>query len=190
MFGPYIDPLSMGLQYYRISSLPRAPFRIHFPYWRLMPRSSAIAFEDSYRRDTHTPAVAAAIRHPPTNAFWHYSTCQLSHVARISLCRTQGKESRRVMGMLLFYIDGRRACVGQYRLDWAMRPQVVCGSSFKVRSVRKRIGQAYCYRDVDVEVDGSSVGDETLRSWRLIPWSGMMEWCFTGRTSVIYHHNT
>lgn len=190
MFGPYIDPLHIGLQYFRLSSLPRSPFRIHLPHWRSMPCFSAIAFEGLYGQDTRAPLMAATIRTPPADAIWYYSTCRLSHVIQVTLCREHGKEGYRVMGMLLLYSDGTRACVGQYRLDWAMRPLAVCKDSFAVRSVRRRFGnRVYMYRDVDLQVDPGSISGDTLYSWRLIPWSGTMEWWFTRKTSVIHHQS-
>lgn len=164
MFGLYIAPSKPGLLYHRISQLPSTPFRMLLPYQHSRPTCvPAVAFEYSVKKDHSPPTAMRTIRDAPTGSIWFHSACQLSNVTEVILCRNRGND--RVVGMLLFYSDGSRSSVGQYRLDWALQPITVCSSSFRIRSDR--------LWDVGLEVCGSSI-NELSGIWREIPWSGTL----------------
>jgi hypothetical protein len=186
LFGPYIAPSRPGLQYHRISQLPSTPFRMLLPYHHSRPTCSyipAVAFEDSVKKDHSPPTVMTTIRDAPTDRAWFHSACQLSNVTEVILCRSNGKDSGRVVGMLLFYSDGSRNAVGQYRLDWASQPIPVCDKSFRVRSEWYKTR----YWDVGLEVGGASI-NRSSGIWREIPWSGKLSWLFTAQHSLIRHY--
>ncbi|KAK3933456.1 hypothetical protein QBC46DRAFT_234357, partial [Diplogelasinospora grovesii] len=117
-----------GLLYHRISQLPSTPFRMLLPHQHSKPflsYISAVAFEDSVEKDHSPPTALPTFRDAPTGSIWFHSACQLSNVTEVILCRSHGKDRGRVVGMLLFYSNGSRSSVGQYRLDWVLQPITV-----------------------------------------------------------------
>lgn len=79
--------------------------------------------------------------------------------------------------MLLRYRDGRRACVGQFRVDWAARPFPVDDT----RALRIGLGTSPARIPYVAEISqrgegGAGVGG--LR-WMDVPWQGRLEWWFS-----------
>jgi len=47
---------------------------------------------------------------------WYYTNCRLEDIAETICCVDNNASHRPVIGMLLRYANGRRACVGQFGL--------------------------------------------------------------------------
>lgn len=105
---------------------------------------------------------------------WHYTNCRMEGVQEITLC-LETLECTSVIGMLLRYHDGRRACLGQYRLDWAAAPFVV-DPSRRLRMGFARSPVLLTY--VAVVTQDESVAEPEDTRWLEIPWQGRLEWWF------------
>lgn len=109
-----------------------------------------------------------------------FSTCRLSNVVEVTLCRSQGGYPDSIIGMLVKYANGDRACVGAFRFDWASEPCQVgqagtldIGCTQEPRWVR------------DIQLEPPPV-DSNL-AWMTVPWSGRLEWWFSRKQSAVYH---
>ncbi|KAI1821607.1 hypothetical protein F4861DRAFT_518075 [Xylaria intraflava] len=74
---------------------------------------------------------------PPTSPYpeatvlnqYTYSSAALESVVALTPCEVKVAGKPSIIGLLFRYSDGSRACLGQFRLDWATAPLVVDGSS-------------------------------------------------------------
>lgn len=104
---------------------------------------------------------------------WQYTNCLMDDVQQITPCMDRSLTYRSVIGMLLRYGDGRRACLGQFRLDWAATPLVVDPTRpLRVGFARSPVLLPY------VAVIGQDETDEEPEDmrWLEIPWQGKLEW--------------
>ena len=112
---------------------------------------------------------------------WFYTHCRLENVMEITYCMTKDRHNNPIIiGMLLRYENGRRACVGQYRPDWAGSPLRVDprGSLW--------VGQG-SYHVEQVCFEAPAQRGSML--WTEIPLRGRLEWMVTyvGR-NCLYHY--
>lgn len=110
---------------------------------------------------------------------WHYTTCRLESVQSVTCCADPRARDSPVVGMLLRYRDGRRACVGQFRVDWAARPFPVDDS----RALRIGLGTSAARIPYVAEISQrgeGGAGPGGLR-WMDVPWQGRLEWWFSQR---------
>ncbi|KAL1864061.1 hypothetical protein VTK73DRAFT_6190 [Phialemonium thermophilum] len=172
-----------------LCSLPRRPCRIFFNvsdrgvHWLGVLRSALGG-------QTHPPRPLSF--HPFSSPRWtssltyFYSVAELSDVVEITPCQVRLATYSPVIGLLLRYADGSRACVGQFRLDAA-------GMSLRVDpSHDLRLGFAVADA-IPVHAAAVEVCDplrrrqgERLR-WESFPWRGRMEWWFMNGHSEVYH---
>ncbi|KAJ4358741.1 uncharacterized protein N0V89_003325 [Didymosphaeria variabile] len=133
---------------------------------------------------------------PPSPSLIYFNKCRLEDVSHVTCCVNQDHAHRPIVGMMLHYSGGRRACVGQYRHDWVVQPPLVitdaksmplivtmyrdCDYGEHVRNTRgiyvmaASVGGAYVQSAGAGEVEGKNVW-KTLR----IPWFGWLEWWFS-----------
>ncbi|KAF5124181.1 hypothetical protein E5D57_012109 [Metarhizium anisopliae] len=113
-----------------------------------------------------------------------YSCCRLENVAAVTPCRGKRLRHQPIIGMLLQYHDGTRACVGQYRLDWtlntvAIRPELPMWlRQGEIERDKKYVSE--------VRLNGRQVVDGA-QSWQEIPWHGKLEWWYLRQEARVIH---
>ena len=108
------------LQWRHLCSLPKHPTEMHF---NLAP--------DGIRQlAASQPIGRGNLEHlviePPTlrprdysRGIFFYSAASLQGVVEITPCRKRLKTHTAIVGLLFHYAGGSRACLGQFRMDWA-----------------------------------------------------------------------
>ena len=118
---------------------------------------------------------------------WHYTFCSLDRAVEVTTCTRIGfSPPRAIVGMLIRYADGGRACVGQYRMDWPLEVHTATESS------TLRIGLSHGKKKkyphvLRVTTQELTETEATLR-WMELPMRGKLEWWFSLRKAKIYHH--
>jgi hypothetical protein len=132
----------------------------------------------------------------PSSSLHYFNKCRLEDVSHITCCVNQEHVHRPIVGMMLHYQGGRRACVGQYRHDWVVQPPLVVTDAESMPLI------ITLHRDCDygeyfegakgIYVMAASVGGARVPSagtgdlegkdvWKTlrIPWFGWLEWWFS-----------
>ncbi|KID88977.1 hypothetical protein MGU_04320 [Metarhizium guizhouense ARSEF 977] len=137
MFGSYNVHPGLRLQFHLIYRTTKSPSRIYINDWDPLCDDKRIKYlgiestndEDSVPenidqryRETYPPPIRPSSSPPYTqyNELWYYTNCRLDNVVGIACCIDKGVSHKPIIGILIHYGDGRRACVGQYRFDWAL----------------------------------------------------------------------
>lgn len=140
-----------------------------------------------------TPSTPSRIRLPSTH---YFSKCRLKDTSSITCCINQSYNHQPIVGMMLHYRNGRRACIGLYRHDWAVQPPLMVqepesmpltitmyhGSGYSGSSsndkgiyiVAASIGRSCVKNASSIDLEGNNACT-TLT----IPWFGWLEWWFT-----------
>lgn len=187
MFAPHVtEACQHGFEFQRLHSLPRSTSRIHLTDGRLskLARTSAIAFEESQPSFVYSgnlTALEPANGSLPSDYCWYLSSCRLTDVVEIIPCREERKDSP-IIGILLRYSDNRRACLGQYRLDWTTRPLQVNSENLKVGF---HIAGNGAQQVMEVVVNSALI--QGSYAWKEIPWSGKLDWWFLKNACVLRH---
>ncbi|KAI1820331.1 hypothetical protein F4861DRAFT_73742 [Xylaria intraflava] len=113
------------------------------------------------------------------NELWYYTNCRMEDVMEITCCADKVAPHRPIIGMLLRYSNGRRACVGQYRMDWTVDTLTVD----PLRPLSIGLGRTKRRFPYVAEVSLKGLGKSGLDSisWMDIPWHGRLEWWFSQR---------
>lgn len=105
--------------------------------------------------------------------FWQYTNCRMEDVQEITPCIDRSLEYRSVIGILLRYGDGRRACLGQYRLDWVETSMSVNHSQpLRIGFARSPARLPYV---TTIRQDEGTNELEHVR-WLEVQWRGKLEW--------------
>lgn len=120
----------------------------------------------------------------------YFSSASLHDVKEVTVCYSPtgtvlgGSTLYPVVGMMFHYEDGRRACVGQYRLDWAKKSLQV-GEEPKLCMGFGRVEENDNAHMMAVEL--SSPTDRADWEWVDVPFRGQLEWWTTlDQTQVSY----
>jgi len=171
-------------QFDRIHTPPKSQSRIYFNEWDSVSTGNQVKFLGFERTELPTPqpyprSLVPISSCPQTtyNELWFYSFCSMEDVIRITLCVDKTVCHRPIIGMLLHYSDKHRACVGQFRLDWVLRPiEVNQAEKLHISIKRTKKGFPYvAYINVRSPIDRSS------SSWLDVSWNGTLEWSFSHR---------
>ncbi len=177
----------------RIYTPPKNRSRIYFNEWDSIPAANQVKFLAFERTEPATPqryprSLVPVSLCPQTtyNELWFYSFCSMEGVTEITLCVDKTVCHRPIIGMLLCYNDQHRACLGQFRLDWALRPISVnrAGKLYIGIKEKKKGFPFVAYIDVCSPVDRSS-------SFCIeVSWNGTLEWAFSHRRcKLLYNRN-
>jgi hypothetical protein len=124
-------------------------------------------------------------RHPDLHSCedFHWSQASVENVVAVSPCCRITKGAPEFIGLLLHYSDGKRACVGQVRLD-CLGPLLAIESSprlylgFKINDENR----PYIAR---VEISAANL-DVTVAMWFEVSWNGTIEWWYSYRQCQIW----
>jgi len=173
-----------------------------------IPRNDVYSFVRRIKPewDPYPPTLTpSAAKWPPNPGLIYFNKCRLEDVSHITCCVNQDHAHRPIVGMMLHYRGGRRACVGQYRHDWVVQPPLVVADAESMPLI------ITMYRDCDYDeyvqdqnikgiyIMAASVGGAHVQSagagelkgthvWKTlrIPWFGWLEWWF----SNVVHYNS
>ncbi|CAI6334906.1 unnamed protein product [Periconia digitata] len=145
----------------------------------------------------YPPAITPSeSKWPPFPRLEYFNKCRLEDVSHIACCVDHRHSHRPIIGIMVYYQDGRRACLGQYRHDWVVQPPLI------VKNVETMPLLLTMYRDCSYEIleQGCkgiyvmkiSIGGACIQSaiadglnakyvgkTLKIPWSGWLEWWFS-----------
>jgi hypothetical protein len=195
----------VGIRVYK--AIPNSPSRVYFNGWDKLTIKGRVRLF-GVEADTpvaNPPIVESGYRpswtsgRPQINIDnWYpsfYTNCRLEDITEITCCVDNSASHRRIYGMLLRYTNGRRACVGQYRLNWASAPLTVNPSKpLTIGMSKTEEGFPYV---IDVDLEGLSepsavtipqmnvswsegLAPGSIRRMQ-IPWHGRLEWWFGRR---------
>lgn len=185
----------------RIYATTNRPSRIYFNEWDSARDESRIDFlgiegapeEDTtisqgeWKRRSHYPqslVPASPLPYTQYNEPWYYTSCRMEDVAEITCCVGKVAPETGIIGMLICYANGGRACLGQYRVDWTQDPiRVDPAGALRVGMGKTTKGFPF------VASVGTTRGPESGRSlrWLDIPWRGRLEWWFSQRQCRLNH---
>ncbi|UNI23928.1 hypothetical protein JDV02_009718 [Purpureocillium takamizusanense] len=202
LFGCYMVHPKFQLQFHLIYSTTRRPSRVYFNEWDPFEdekRLKYIGIESDatgtnkaikQRLETSTSMCPLPLTSTPPpytqyNEPWYYTYCMLENVVEIACCVDRTISHRPIIGMLMYYGDGHRACIGQYRLDWVVdRFSVDPAMLLRIGLAKTRRNLPYvvriCLRKPAATVSGPI-------SWMDVPWQGKLEWWFSQRQCRLYH---
>lgn len=112
---------------------------------------------------------------------YFYTWARLDHVKEVSLCRSTTGPRAIVIGLLLHYPEGRRASVGQVRLDCQEAPMRVEGSE----GMWLGFNTLGFPRVDSIHFSRPSRAPDLV--YLAIPWRGRLEWWFSHRQCKVYH---
>lgn len=112
-----------------------------------------------------------------------YTSAAMEDVIEVTPCEVKVAGRQAIIGLLFSYADGKQACVGQFRLDYAATPLVVVNSSSKMWLSFDTI-------DGHPFVDGIGVsGPPKPMSRRClhVSWVGRLEWWLSYSQCKVYY---
>ncbi|KAI6370110.1 hypothetical protein MCOR25_004280 [Pyricularia grisea] len=125
---------------------------------------------------------------------WLYTSCSLENIVELQLCidrRTATSPAPVVMGMVVCYADGGRACVGQFRPDWVQLPTLHVSSRdtlhfYQKRVVGESLGRISCITNAPPSEVGVGEGEELIT----LSQHGTLEWWFRKDRNFLVHDHT
>ncbi|KAK1451023.1 hypothetical protein CCUS01_11199 [Colletotrichum cuscutae] len=116
--------------------------------------------------------------------YFAWTSAKLGDVVDIIPCRRNRQGSEIISGLLLRYIDGQQACVGQIRLDQLQNPICVdrdCKMWFKFSLTSD--GPIVSGIEQSQEAPSLSKGE----NWFRVDWCGDLEWWYSKRQCQLSH---
>ena len=187
MFGCYTP--RPGILDFRIICRPvQSQSRIWFNAWDSIPERQVkyVAFDESCAavKRLYPTSLMPTIPFTGTQANepWLFSSCSTNGASEIVICRDTSVGHRPIIGMLLRYVNGHTACVGQFRFDMSLETiRIEVDGVIYLSS--QRTEQRFLYVS-DVTVDPPS-SDTCGRSWLDIHRDGLLEWWFSNRHTIV-----
>ncbi|XP_044717283.1 uncharacterized protein HRG_08791 [Hirsutella rhossiliensis] len=203
LFGPYIVHPKFRNQYHLIYSTTNSPSRIYFNEWDPFEDEKCVKYigieSDAAETDRATnqrletsesmcPPPLTTTSQPPYTQYnepWHYTNCMLENVVEIACCVDGTVSHKPVIGMMVHYGDGHRACIGQYRLDWVLDKSPADPSmSLRIGLAKTRKNFPYVAR---ITLGNPAAPASDSLSWMDVPWHGKLEWWFSQRQCRLCH---
>ena len=142
-------------------------------------RKEAITDQDGMEDPSHSiPPQPYKLNHVRT--LWQYTSCCLSNVTEIHLCVDIKASFRPVVGMLLYYSDGHRECVGQMRLDHMAETIPIAKTDIlSFRSKETAEGMKY------IDLVTTQAPEVRKDCWLDVYLCGTLEWWFWAERHVL-----
>ncbi|CRK19048.1 hypothetical protein BN1708_012501 [Verticillium longisporum] len=200
IFGGYILHPKIQLQFHCIYATTNHASRIYFHDWDPLYDEQRIKYfgvdantteteislaQDQQHRTRYPPSLTPSSPPPYTqyNEAWYYTNCRLEDVVEVTCCIDQSAPHQPIIGMLLRYGNRHRACVGQYRLDWALDTISVDRSKMLSIGLGRTKRRFLYVAELGLQRLGTT--DSGSLSWMNIPWHGRLEWWFSQRQSKL-----
>lgn len=203
LFGRWIVHPKFRIQYHLVYSTTNCPSRIYFNEWDPFEDEKCVKYMGIESDATHTdrvtnrgletsesmcPLSLATTSQPPYTQYnepWYYTNCMLENVVEIACCVDGTVSHRPIIGMMVHYGDGHRACIGQCRLDWVLDKSPADPSRLlRIGLAKTRKNFRYVAR-ITLGNPAAPVSDSL--SWMDVPWHGKLEWWFSQRQCRLYH---
>ena len=134
------------------------------------------------------PLLPKALSPPPytqSNESWIRTACSMSALVQVHLCVDSSSIYRPILGIILYYSDGRRESVGQIRLDWMIKPITIVAQEILYFS-GKRCKKSWGYV---AQVTTELPSDSAQSQWLEVNQGGTLEWWFSSRQSVLFYNS-
>ncbi|KAF9770073.1 hypothetical protein IL306_012424 [Fusarium sp. DS 682] len=176
----------------RVAALARTPCRIYFNQADASGTLNVdfIAPEDNGTTTTqdNIPSMPVSVSPCPIsepNEVWVHTSCSMRRLTSIQPCINASASHRPIVGMLLYYHDGHRESIGQFRLDWSIKPFSI-GETDKLYICCKRTKKSWGY--VASVMTQPPLHRQEGR-WLDVAQVGVLDWWFSSRHSVLFYDN-
>ncbi|KAF5019171.1 hypothetical protein F66182_8821 [Fusarium sp. NRRL 66182] len=182
-----------NVDFRRVAALPHTPCRVYFNQADSLGRRNVefIAVENGRTATTQDsiPSPPASVSHCPytqSNEIWIHSSCSMRHLTLVHACVDKSAPHQPVIGMLLYYTDGHRESVGQFRLDWSTE-SITVREMDRLYICGKRTKQNWGY--VAAATTRPPL-NQAEGCWLDVAQAGLLEWWFSSRHSVLFYNNS
>ncbi|KAG5766485.1 hypothetical protein H9Q72_005450 [Fusarium xylarioides] len=182
-----------NVDFRRVAALPHTPCRVYFNQANSPGRRSVelIALESGRAaiNQDRIPSPPASVSHYPytqSNEIWIHSSCSMRHLTLVHACVDKSAPHQPVIGMLLYYTDGHRESVGQFRLDWSIE-SITVREMDRLYICGKRTKQNWGY--VAAATTRPPL-NQAEGCWLDVAQAGLLEWWFSSRHSVLFYNNS
>jgi len=171
MAGPLLAPTWGVGQWHHLGSKPS---EIYFSYTHRSLYALACSPPHISNRTVSLPAPSS---YPASVMLGKYlfTVAPLENVTEVTPCLGVGRVDPLIVGLLFRYSDGRRACVGEFRLDR-------CGTTMEVGTsggLFLGLTQTMLNRSCVTRVEIFRPKDRAPLTWLDLPWKGNLEWWFS-----------
>ncbi|KAL8380725.1 hypothetical protein RB595_005146 [Gaeumannomyces hyphopodioides] len=196
LFGTYLT--SPELKFHRIYATTNRLSRVYFNECdpdNDVPWIKYLGFDNSETDFPSCPGTNRKTQYPPSlipaspppytmsTELWYYTGCRMENVTEITCCVDWRAKYKPIVGMMLYYKNGRRSCLGQYRPDRALSSlRIDTAGLLRIRM--RKTTERYPYV-AEVRVQGAADLDSSR--WIDIPWRGKLEWWFSSRQCTLHH---
>lgn len=174
---------------------PRPSERQAIPKWKLVVTDPSRLYFDYDPQGIRLLAIQSTVTSPPilrrsilhnqcTLARYFYTAASLESITDIVPCLGGLQVDSPIVGLLLRYSDGRRACVGKARLD-RLGPRIVVDASEVLFLGFARTARMRRQYVASVEVS-KAPPDQGSLAWLGVPWKGRLEWWFTSAECFVF----
>jgi hypothetical protein len=119
---------------------------------------------------------------------WILSKAPLDRLHGLRFCFEDGRENAPSIGMLLYYIDGSRRALGQFRWDRQITETIFRPVIFQYRN-RILYGKSYVYWRWSSEKYGNGRGGGDTEIWNDLLEHGVVEWWTGNRGNHIGNYS-
>ncbi|KAL6917404.1 hypothetical protein FSST1_008899 [Fusarium sambucinum] len=118
-----------------------------------------------------------------TNGPWFKSSCSMKDISEITLCRDSSFPHKPIIGVLVYYGNGHRECLGRFRFDKTLEKfRLDWNTDLYVGSGRNIWGFLY----VEQVLTSPRYEKAHLR-WMKLPRDGILEWWNSYQHSILRH---
>ncbi|OBS24145.1 hypothetical protein FPOA_04692 [Fusarium poae] len=118
-----------------------------------------------------------------TNGPWFKSSCSMTGISEITLCRNTSLAHKPIIGMLLYYDNGHRECLGRFRFDKTLETlRLDMNTDLYVGSGRNIWDFLY----IEQILTSPRYNKAHLR-WMKLPRDGVLEWWNSYQHSILRH---
>lgn len=158
--------------------LPKTPTRVYF---NLSNRGIfRLAIE---RPIVHRQDVASSPWYSHNIVDYFYSDATLEGVVQVTPCRRELATYSPVIGLLLCYADGRRACIGEFRMDCVGQTLEVDDTS---RGLHLGFARAEKVPPHLARLELRPPRHKGSLRWLSLEWKGLLEWWFAYGHCKVY----
>ncbi|RGP65401.1 hypothetical protein FSPOR_7331 [Fusarium sporotrichioides] len=123
LFGAALSPADTTA-FHKLATLSPQGSQIYINHWTydFIDQVRYIAFSEVVSTQEERPIPSSLVPDFPSactraNGPWFKSSCSMKDISEITLCRDSSLAHKALIGMLVYYDNGHRECVGRFRFD-------------------------------------------------------------------------